>query len=203
MVVMSTSKFTNIKERSGDEANTRCFDTTNTQTSNYKTTAEPNSQNASKNKHKISLDLSDSDPECIDASETCRKTLERLKCSIINSEASTSKTSKDACIVESVPSSPDSDSELLKPAFDYSCTQRASTSSGAKRAKPINVAETVVGKGTDSCMVDSTVNRGLNGGRFKESLKAIDEDVCLGEPGKKRKRTKEEIEERKQEALVC
>jgi hypothetical protein len=191
-VVLMNSKFTNIKERSDDKINTG-----ETQALNCKRTAGPVSQT-----NKISLDLSDSDPELTDTSETCRRTVARLTSSIVDVEALTSKTSEPMCNVESVPSSPDSDSELLKPAFVYDCTKKISISSVAKRDKPVDVLDTVMGRGTDSCSVDSTVSRGAGVGRFQGSSKSTDDDVCLREPEKKKKRTKEEVEERKRQALV-
>jgi hypothetical protein len=204
-MIMPSSKFTNIKKRSEteNESTTSNFNATDTPSLNFKRTVKPIViSTTTNNDHKISFDLTDSDSELTDASATCRKTLERLKSSIINLEASTSKTFKDStCSKESVPSSPDSDSELLKPAFDYYHTQSTSNNLSAKICSKGNFSETFVNKSKDCHIVDSGVEmvRGFKGS--SESIQD-EEDVCLDEPVKKKKRTREHVEERKREAMV-
>ncbi len=198
VMVTPSSNFTSIKERNETENEM-------TQASNFKRTVEPNISQTNKNKCKISFELLDSDSELTDVSKSCRNTLERLKSSILNLEASSSKTFTDgACVVQSVPSSPDSDSELLKPVFDYEHSQSSGNKSSAKVSNSRNLSESVIDKGKDVSMGHSGVLNSVASVReFKGSLESIGEDACLEElPVKKKKRTKEEVEERKREALV-
>ncbi|CAB3999145.1 Hypothetical predicted protein [Paramuricea clavata] len=180
-MIMPSSKFTNIKKRSEAENEST---TSNFNATDPRITVKPiEISKTTNNDHKISFDLTDSDSELTDASATCRKTLERLKSSIINLEASTSKTFKD-------------NSELLKPAFDYDHTQSTTTSN-----KKGNFSETVVNKSKDCHIVDSGVEM-VRG--FKGSSGSIqdEEDVHLDEPVKKKKRTREQVEERKRELAM-
>ena len=195
IVVLPLSKYTNIKEKSKEENKSK-RNATSIMSSNFERNIET------------------IDPELMDMSNSCRQTLAKLKSSVVNLEASSSKPFGQSTCPQSIPSSPDSDSELLKPAFEYNKNDNSSvkiTSKGVNNndlSVPKDCIPEVFSKNIFlngmSCPgmgARTTVNELPKPGLGK-CLEVIDKDDCLGEPVKKKKRTKEEIEEKKQEAMV-
>ena len=204
VLVVSTSKFTDAKERSEKESELSNTNDNDAQFINPETTKPIEiSRNDKKSKNKISFDFSDSNSDLTDGLEICRKTLERLKSSVINIEAPSSKMLKDNTSPKhSVPSSPDSDSELLKPAFSFKHCQNTDVKLKENTSKSSALSgRSDNSKGTCT-VVDSGVDITATVKEHNGGLGSFDHDVCLDEPVKKKRRTKEEIEKRKQEAMV-
>ena len=204
IVVLPLSKYTKLKERSREENESK-RNTTNMLSSNFE-------RNIETTEPKISVDLSNS--ELTDVSDSCRKTLAKLMSSVVNLEASSSKPFGQSTCPQSIPSSPDSDSELLKPAFEYNKNDNSSvkiTSKGVnnndlpvpKDCIPEVSSKNIFLNGMScSGMGARTTVKGLPKPGLGKCLEVMDKDDCLEEPVKKKKRTKEEIEEKKQEAMV-
>ena len=210
IMVLPSSKYTNLKEKSATEKELNT-NTANILSSNFTGNIETTNilKRTNKNDPQISIDLSDS--ELTDVTDSCRKTLEKLKSSVVYLEASTSKAFGQTTSAQSVPSSPDSDTDLLKPAFEYNknnyslvkTSEAVSTYnkidlSVPKTCRPEDSSKNVI-HSDNSC---SAMGAQTNVEGLGKRSEVIDEDECLEEPVKKKKRTKEEIEERKREAMV-
>lgn len=173
---------------------------------------------------KVSEELSYSNSKLTETSAICKETLNKLKSSVENLEASTSKDCPDGSSTKSAPSSPDSDSELLKPVFDYNSGRNSSFLQKIPKANNSVKCEVDLSKddclniGTEDselpksdflfnnaqsdCLLPKATSK-LAGGRVKDTRgRSVSTEVSSEEPKRKKKRTKEEVEERKREAVV-
>ncbi|XP_028413127.1 crossover junction endonuclease EME1-like [Dendronephthya gigantea] len=163
-----------------------------------------------KAENRISVELSDSDSELTETSATCKKTLDELKSRVESLEASSSKDHPVSTSTKSVPSSPDSDSELLKPVFDYDPSSRNTSCTSQKIPKPKSLSKCVVDLGEDASLNIEVASKFAGGipvegstGVVKDTRgRSASTEVSSEEPVRKKKRTKEEVEERKREAML-
>lgn len=227
-MVLPSSKFTSIKEKS----DTNLVSNSSTKSAQF-LNLQHNTQPTGKTVNKIDcnlqidcVDLTDTNSRLTGTSTISQNTLDKLKSGIVDLDMKTSKTPGETAYFtqsKSQPSSPDSDSELLKPAFHYNgndcssaktyknivncnksnCYSSETSKAGFSSESLVDISQKVPGFHS-ATVTEAREGRDLSRSEcgLKENSEALCKDACSDEPVRKKKRTKEEVEIRKKEALV-